>query len=130
MTEQRKIPFVGTVDTNPETKPFWDGCVAGKLVIPQCVETKKYVWYPRAISPHTLGPVEWREVSGKGTVYTYSVMRGNPPYVIGYVELAEGVKMMTNIVNCDPNSVKIGMAVKVVFLPTEGGPPMPFFEPA
>ena len=53
MTEQRKIPFVGTVDTNPETKPFWDGCVAGKLVIPQCVETKKYVWYPRAISPHT-----------------------------------------------------------------------------
>ena len=45
---QRKIPFVGTVDTNPETKPFFDGCAAGKLVLPQCVATKKFIWYPRA----------------------------------------------------------------------------------
>ena len=65
---QRKIPFVGTPDTNPETKPFFDGCAAGKLVLPQCVETKKFIWYPRAISPFTLGPVEWKEVSGKGKV--------------------------------------------------------------
>jgi len=127
----RKIPFIGSVDTNPETKPFFDGAAQEKLVIPQCVETKKYIWYPRAISPFTLGPVEWREVSGRGTVYTYSAMeRANPPYVIAYVQLEEGPKMMTNIVDCAPKDVKIGMAVKVVFLPTEGGPPMPFFEPA
>jgi uncharacterized OB-fold protein len=99
---QRKIPFVGTVDTNPETKPFFDGCAAGKLVLPQCVDTKKFIWYPRGISPFTLGAVEWKEVSGKGKVYTYSVMeRANPPYVIAYVELAEGPKMMTNIVGCE-----------------------------
>jgi uncharacterized OB-fold protein len=129
---QRKIPFVGTPDTNPETKPFFDGCAAGKLVLPQCVETKKFIWYPRAISPFTLGPVEWKEVSGKGTVYTYSIMeRANPPYCIAYVELAEGPKMMTNIVDIDLKDVKIGMAVKLKFIQTEGdGPPMPFFAPA
>ena len=54
---QRKIPFVGTVDTNPETKPFFDGCAAGKLVLPQCVATKKFIWYlARGISPFTLEP--------------------------------------------------------------------------
>src|SRR5206468_1570883 len=46
---QRKVPFVGTPDTNPETKPFWDGCAAGKLILPRCVDTKKFIWYPRAI---------------------------------------------------------------------------------
>ena len=129
---QRKIPFVGTPDTNPETKPFFDGCAAGKLVLPQCVDTKKFIWYPRGISPFTLGAVEWKEVSGKGKVYTYSVMeRANPPYVIAYVELAEGPKMMTNIVGCDPKDVKIGMDVKLTWIQTEdGGPQLPFFTPA
>ena len=128
--EQRKISFLGTVDANPETKPFWDACAAGKLVLPRCKDTGKFIWYPRAISPWTLGPVEWVEVSGKGTVYTFSVMRGTPAYCIAYVELAEGPRMMTNIVDCDPASVKIGQAVQVKFVPTEGGPPMPFFAPA
>ena len=53
---QRKIPFVGTTDTNPETKPFFDGCAAGKLVLPRCVDTGKYIWYPRAISPSPMAP--------------------------------------------------------------------------
>ena len=52
---QRKVPFVGTPDTNPETKPFFDGCAAGKLVLPRCVDTGKFIWYPRAISPFTFG---------------------------------------------------------------------------
>ena len=131
MASDRKIPFIGSTETNPETKPFWDGCAAGKLVLPQCVQTKKYIWYPRAISPFTLGPVEWKEVSGKGKVYTYSIMeRANPPYCIAYVELAEGPRMMTNIIDCDFKAIKIGMDVKVKFVPTENGPPMPFFAPA
>ena len=128
---QRKIPFVGTPETNPETKPFFDGAKAGKLVIPQCVQTGKYIWYPRGISPFSLGPVEWKEVSGQGTIYSYSVMeRANPPYCIAYVQLAEGPKMMTNIVDVDFKDVKIGMSVKLTFIDTENGPPMPFFAPA
>jgi len=128
--EQRKISFLGSVDANPETKPFWDACAEGRLVLPRCKDTGKFIWYPRAISPWTLGPVEWVEVSGKGTIYTFSVMRGTPPYCIAYVELAEGPRMMTNIVDCDLSTVTIGQAVQVKFVPAEGGPPLPFFAPA
>ena len=129
---QRKIPFVGTPETNPETKPFWDGCAAGKLVLPRCKDTGKLVWYPRAISPWTLGPVEWVEVSGKGKIYTFSVMqRADPPYCIGYVELDEGPRMMTNIVDCDFATLKIGQPVTLKFIASEGGgPSLPFFTPA
>ena len=128
---QRKIPFVGTPDTNPETKPFFDGCTAGKLVIPRCKDTGRYIWYPRGISPYTLGPVEWVEVSGKGKIYSLSVMeRAEVPYAMAYVTLDEGTTMMTNIVDCDFKSLKIGQEVKVKFVPTEGGPPMPMFTPA
>ena len=129
---QRKIPFVGTPDTNPETRPFFDAAAQGKLVLPRCKDTGKFIWFPRGISPFTLGEVEWAEVSGKGKVYTYSVMeRANPPYCIADVELAEGPKMMTNIVDIDFKDVKIGMDVKLKFIQTENdGPSMPFFTPA
>jgi uncharacterized OB-fold protein len=128
---QRKIPFVGTPDTNPETKPFFDGAAEGKLVLPRCVATKKFIWYPRGISPWTLGPVEWVEVSGKGTIYTYSIMRrADPQYCIAYVALDEGPKMMTNIVDCDFDTIKVGQPVQLKWIATEQGAPMPFFTPA
>ena len=128
---QRKIPFVGTPDTNPETKPFWDGCAAGKLVLPRCVDTGRFIWYPRAISPWTFGSVEWVECRGTGSIYTFSVMqRADPPYAIAYVELAEGPKMMTNIVDCDFATLNVGMAVKVKFIASDGGPNLPFFVPS
>jgi uncharacterized OB-fold protein len=52
------------------------------------------------------------------------------PYALAYVTLEEGVTMMTNIVDCDLNAIRIGQAVKVVFKPTDGGPPVPMFGPA
>ncbi len=52
------------------------------------------------------------------------------PYAIGYVTLEEGVTMMTNIVDCDLDAIRIGQRVKVVFKPTDGGPPVPMFTPA
>ena len=58
------------------------------------------------------------------------MQRADPPYCIAYVELAEGPRMMTNIVDCDFGSLKIGQEVKLKFIPSEGGPPMPFFTPA
>ena len=66
----------------------------------------------------------------QGTIYSYSVMRRAPvPYAMAYVTLAEGPRMVTNIVDCDLDTVKIGMKVKVVFKPTDGGPPVPMFTP-
>jgi hypothetical protein len=79
-----------------------------------------------------MSDTEWIEASGKGTIYSLSVMqRGNPnPYCIAYVSLDEGVTMMTQIVDCDLEALKIGQKVKLVFKPSEGdGPPVPMFTP-
>jgi len=75
--------------------------------------------------------VEWREASGKGTIYTFSVMRRvKEPYIIAHVTLAEGPTMLTNIVACDADDVRIGQAVAVVFQDTDTGAPVPMFKPA
>jgi len=126
---QRKIPAPAVT---PETKPFWDAAADGRLVIKQCTACGQSHHYPRTICPFCgSDATEWRPASGRGKVYTYSVMRRVPePYVIAYVTLEEGPTMMTNIVDCDLDSVRIGKAVRVVFKPSEGGPPVPMFAPA
>jgi uncharacterized protein len=125
----RKItPPVVTV----ETKPFWDAAREGRFVIPVCAACGKAHWYPRAICPFCDSDrIEWRPGSGKGTIYTFSVMqRVKEPYVIAHVTLAEGPTMLTNIIDCDFDKVAIGQPVALVFRETEGGPPAPMFKPA
>jgi uncharacterized OB-fold protein len=116
---------------NPETKPFWDAAREGRFLVPFCSACSKAHWYPRAICPFcTSDKVEWRQASGKGTIYTFSVMqRVKEPYAIAHVTLAEGPTMLTNIVDCDFNKLRIGQAVAVIFQETEGGPPVPMFKP-
>ncbi len=117
---------------NLETQHFWDGAAEGKLLYKKCIQCGEPHFYPRTHCPFCFSDkTEWAEASGKGTVYTYSVMRRAPiPYAIAYVTLAEGPTMMTNIVDCDLDSIKIGQAVRLVFKPSEGGPPVPMFTPA
>ena len=88
--------------------------------------------YPRALCPHCFSDqTEWRQASGKGVIYSFSVMRRAPvPYAIAYVTLEEGPTMMTNIVDCDLDAIRIGQRVTVVFKPSDGGPPVPMFKPA
>jgi uncharacterized protein len=114
-----------------ETQAFWDAARENRFVIPVCVACGKAHWYPRAICPFCDSDrVEWRSASGKGTIYTFSVMRrAKEPYVIAYVTLAEGPTMMTNIVACDIGALRIGQPVSVVFEPTEDGLPVPMFSP-
>jgi uncharacterized protein len=116
---------------NPETKPFWDAAREGRFLVPFCTACGKAHWYPRAICPICASDkVEWREASGKGTIYTFSVMqRVKEPYAIAHVTLAEGPTMLTNIVDCDFDKLRIGQPVAVVFQETEGGPPVPMFKP-
>jgi hypothetical protein len=101
-----------------------------RFVLPCCNACGKLHWYPRAICPYCFSSeIEYRPASGKGTIYSYSVMRRtSSPYVIAYVALEEGVTMMTNIVECDFDDIKIGQMVEVVFVPTNG-PPVPMFRP-
>jgi len=118
-------------EVNIETKAYWEAAKEGKLLVKVCHSCSRMHYYPRAHCPHCLsGDTEWTEVSGKGTIYTYSVMRRtDKPYVIAYVTLDEGVTMLTNIVECDADTIDVGDAVEVVFRETEGGFFLPVFRP-
>ena len=84
-----------------ETKPFWDSCRRGQLVIQRCVDCGQYQWYPRGICADCwTDTIEWVQASGRGTVWTYTVTQQNRttgfadmvPYVLALVELEEGIK--------------------------------------
>jgi uncharacterized protein len=115
-----------------ETEPYWDGAAAGRLLIKRCTACGEFHHYPRSICPFCGSDrTEWRQASGRGTVYSFSVMRrAAEPYAIAYVTLEEGVTLMTNIIDCDLDQIRIGQAVRVVFKPSDGGPPVPMFAPA
>jgi uncharacterized protein len=128
MAEPRKIPApVATV----ETQPFWNAARERRFVVPTCSACGRAHWYPRAVCPFCgSGEVQWRDASGKGTIYTFSVMRrAKEPYAIAYVTLAEGPTMLTNIVDCDFDTLAVGQPVSVAFYDTENGPPVPMFRP-
>lgn len=115
----------------PENKAFWDAAARGELLVPHCADCGPY-WYPRPYCPHCgSANTELRRASGLGTVYSLSITRraGPIPYAIAFVTLDEGVTMMTNLADCDLDSVRIGDRVEVVFKPTDGGPPVPMFKP-
>lgn len=117
---------------NAENQRFFDAAREGKLLVKRCADCGRFHYFPRALCPHCFSErTEWVESSGRGTIYTFSVSRkvGPVPFAIAYVTLEEGVSMMTNIVDCDLDAVRIGQPVRVVFKPTEGGPPVPMFTP-
>ena len=109
---------------NPEAEPFWSAAAAGSLVIPVCDGCGHHIWYPRSWCPVCrCDSVTWTELSGRGTVYAATVVRRGmgpwaaaTPYVVAYVELAEGPRILTNVIADDPESVRIGMAVTATFV--------------
>ena len=122
-----------------ETKPYWDHCQRGELLIQKCDSCEEYQFYPRGICANCWSnDIQWVTASGKGTVWTFTVtyQNGTPgfaeevPYVLALVELEEGVRMFTNIVDCDPRSVSIGMPVEVTFVRATDQISVPYFKPA
>lgn len=131
--EPRPVP-----DVNPETAAYWEAAADGRLLLGECEDCGLVFHYPRAHCPDCFGDdVEWREASGTGTVYTYSVaerMTGWPendlPLIVAYVELTEGPRMMTNVVGCEPSAVEVGTPVEVQFVPTaDDDVAIPVFSP-
>jgi len=118
----------------PETSDsaeFLVGARAGKLLIRRCTACHQVHWYPRPVCPFCFGNTEWEAASGDGVIYSYSVLRRAPvPYAMAYVTLAEGPTMMTNLVGCDFDGLRIGQKVRVAFTEAEGGGPVPTFTPA
>ncbi|HUC19368.1 MAG TPA: Zn-ribbon domain-containing OB-fold protein [Acetobacteraceae bacterium] len=119
-------------EPNPETKPYWEAAAEGRLLIRRCAACGRAHHYPRALCPFCFSDrTEWLAASGNGTLYSFSVMQRAPvPYAIAYVTLEEGPAMMSNLVDCDFDTIRIGMKVRAIFKPTEGGLKLPMFTPA
>ena len=112
---------------------YFEAANQGKLLLKKCGDCGEVHHFPRGICPFCLSSkVDWVEAKGTGTIYSYSVTRraGPIPYCIAYVTLDEGVTVMTNIVDCDLDTVRIGQKVKLTFKPSEGGTGIAMFAPA
>ncbi len=123
---------------NQETKPFWDACRKHELRVQRCKACKNTFFPPRNSCPHCLSQdFEWIKCSGKGKVYSFSVVHQNRspgfknegPYVIAYITLDEGVQMLSNVIGCEPYSVKVEMPVEVVFEDATPDVSLPKFKP-
>lgn len=128
-TKERTIP---SPVTGPETEAFWQAAREGRFLVKGCDDCGRAHWYPRAVCPHCFGSsTRWKPASGRGVIYSFSPMRrADPPYTLAYVTLEEGPTMLTNLVDCDPRRLAVGMPVRLAAPPAEGGPPIPMFRPA
>jgi uncharacterized OB-fold protein len=134
-----KNPQYAAPEIDWETRAYWEGAGRGELVLQRCGSCQVVQHRPRGFCVSCLSDdIEHFVASGRGEVYTYSVVRQNQmprfrdavPYVVAYVQLEEGPQLLTNIVDCDPDVVSIGMPVRVDFVSTEGGLGVPRFVPA
>jgi uncharacterized OB-fold protein len=116
---------------NAENKPFFDAAREGRLLLGRCTSCGEPHYYPRAICPFCASArTEWIEARDRGTIYSFSVMRRvAEPFAIAYVTLEEGVTMLTNLVDCDLDALRIGQPVRLVFKRAEGGEMIPMFTP-
>jgi uncharacterized protein len=114
------------------TAPFWDGLADGTLRLPRCDDCGAVIWYPRPLCPHCHGArATWFDASGHGSVYSFTVVRRGSgvyadaaPYVVAYVELDEGPRVLTNIVDWANGDLRVGAAVEAVLAPVADGEPL------
>jgi len=133
-TAQKFFPRPG-----PETAAWWEGCRRHELLLQRCMQCGHRQFYPRTICTACMSEsLEWTRSAGRGRVRTFTICRravsaayaGDVPYVIALVQLEEGPTMMSNIVECDPESVTIGMRLEVVFEQWSEEITLPQFRPA
>ena len=130
---ERPLPAI-----TPETRHFWEGTRAGELRLQQCVACKHVYFPPRPFCPQCASEaVGVIRASGRATLYSYVIhMRSapgfSPPYSIAVVELEEGPRMMTNIVETEqtPEALRLDMPLEVVFQPVSDEICLPLFRPA
>ncbi len=113
----------------PTSEPFWKGLREHRLVLQRCRNCQKLVHYPRSNCPYCLGAdLEWTEVPGNGVVYTYTIARratapqfeDEVPQKIAVVQLDEGPRLTTTLVNVNEDDIRVGMRVRPVFQDVEG----------
>lgn len=116
---QKPVPAPSAVSA-----PFWGGLRQRELRLQKCEACSRFVLYPRSVCPYCLSDkLSWVKASGRGKLYTYTVVRRamNPafqedvPYLFAIVELEEGVRLTTNVVNCAPQEARVDMALKAFY---------------
>lgn len=109
---------------SPLTAPFWDAARRHELLVQRCRACGAHIFYPRHLCTACGSPeLDWVTASGRGSVFTYTIAHrathpafaDRVPYVIAIVELEEGPKLTTNVVDAEPTDVTIGMAVEATF---------------
>ncbi len=125
----------------PEAKQYWEGLKQDKLMLPQCKDCGKAHFYPRILCPHCHSRnLTWIEASGRGKLYAFEILHRsfNPavktplPYVLAMIELEEGPRMLSNLINIkpDPALIRCDMPVQVVYQKQNDNFTLPFFQPA
>jgi uncharacterized OB-fold protein len=121
-----------------ESRGYWEALVRHELYFQRCRDCATNRFPPRAVCPACLSSAtEWVRASGRGTIHSFTVTHQNQapgfreslPYVLAVVELGEGPRMMTNVVGCAPDDVRIGMAVEVEFEDVTGEVTLARFRP-
>jgi len=138
LSEQRPPKPRPAPGMDPETEPYWKATHDGRLLVQRCLPNGHHQLYPRWRCLRCRGEVGWVEASGRGTVYSFTIIRQNfsrsfkhlIPYVVALVELEEGPRLMTNIVGCPPEDVIVGMPVQVTFEPVSDEVSLALFQPA
>jgi uncharacterized protein len=126
---------------SPEARRFWEGCKKHELWLPYCHPCRAFYWYPRDFCPRCASrDIEWRKASGRGTVYTFAIQyrawhpawNEDVPYVTALIDLEEGPRIYTRLVNIepDPKVLACGMAVEAVFRDESEEISLPMFQPA
>ena len=123
----------------PESEPYWTALRDGKLLIKLCATCGRHHFYPRPFCPHCWGDeVSWVEAAGGATLYTHSVVYRNDlppfgpqvPYIAAVVDLDEGPRVMTRIVDCEADELKIGMRLRLRTEPVTDEVTRAVFAPA
>ncbi len=113
------------------SEPWIAAARAGVLQLRRCTACQRLHWYPRPVCPFCQGDTAWVDSAGRGEIYSVSVTRraGPVPFAIAYVRLDEGVTLLTNIVDCDLDALRIGQRVRVVFKPAQDDGVVAMFTP-
>jgi uncharacterized OB-fold protein len=127
-------------EATPETREFWEGAKRHELRIQRCLDCKRAYFYPRPFCPHCASRnVEWFTASGKGTLYSYVIVHRGPPgfqdwlpYVIAVVQLEEGPRMMSNVINVEPAPEHLppDLPLEVTWEQQSDDITLPLFQPA
>lgn len=122
-----------------DSQPYWDGAKRHELMLPFCRSCSEFFFYPRAFCPRDFSwDIEWRRVSGRGVLHAFTIIHRafqpgfDTPYVTALVQLEEGVRLMANLLDVepDPAAIEIGMPVEVVFENLDDQWTIPQFKPA